>query len=118
WQSGENDSFGLMIDQDNNNTLNFELQSNGKARVSKYVNGKNTLTTAFKETKQLSTFRQAVTQKIKILNKGKNYEYYVNEKVVDKGTVDFPINYIGLRACGEQVVHFDNLEIKKIEVKD
>jgi hypothetical protein len=117
WQSGDNDSFGLVLTQDNENCLNFEIKKDGNARITKYINSKYTLTTNWRQTKHASLGNHPITQKVKITQNGTYFEYYINETLVEKGTVEISMYNIGFRACGEQVVHFDNLEIKEIEVK-
>ncbi|GAB4342601.1 MAG: hypothetical protein OHK0038_22510 [Flammeovirgaceae bacterium] len=118
WQSGDNDSFGLLITQDDQNSLNFEIKKDGNARITKYINSNYTTITTFRTTKHISNGNNSIIQKVKINKNGTFFEYYVNETLVEKGTVDIQIYNIGFRACGEQTVHFDNLEIKEIEVKD
>jgi hypothetical protein len=117
WQSGDNDSFGLVITQDYENCLNFEIKKDGNARITKYLNSNYSLITTWRQTKHASIGNHPLTQKVRITKNGTYFEYYVNETLVEKGTVEISMYNIGFRACGEQVVHFDNLEIKEIEVK-
>lgn len=109
---GITSDFGLTLLQDEVNFYTLDYQNNGKARYTLYEGDKYTITGAYKNTKIESSEQLPwVTMKVEIRS-GK-VRYYINETFVEAFSLrnDFLISKVGIRACDEQKVAFDELQI-------
>lgn len=115
WKEGDMKSFGITLNDNYNNTINFNLLPDGKGNVSLYQKEKYTdISTLRGGTNQRADGKTALRQKIVLKNNNQKYEYYVNEKLIERGEVSISIRNIGLRSCGKQIVAFDNLKVTKV----
>lgn len=109
---GLTSDFGLTLIQDEVNFYSLDYQNNGKARYTLYEGDKYTVTGTYKNTKIESNEQLPwVTMKVEI--RSGEVSYYINETFVETFFLkdDFLISKVGIRACDEQKVAFDELQI-------
>ncbi len=115
WKEGDMKSFGVTINDNAKNTVNFNLLPDGKGSVATYEKGTiKSISNWRGGTTQKTDGKTIIHQKVILKNQNKEYEYYVNEQLIERGKIDISVNNIGLRSCGKQIVAFDNLKITKV----
>lgn len=112
WLKGENNYYGLVLEQDENNYYAFELKQNGKACFRIHVDGNDETFIDNLET-DLTAIKGQSTEQTVFLN-GDVIEYYVNDRLILKEYRQLKsINAIGFRVFGSQKVAFGNLKIRE-----
>ncbi len=115
WKEGDMKSFGITINDNAKNTVNFNLLPDGKGSVATYEKGTiKSISNWRGGTAQKTDGKTIIHQKVILKNQNEEYEYYVNEQLIERGKIDISVNNIGLRSCGKQIVAFDNLKITKV----
>jgi len=111
WQKGEMANFGLMVMQNDENYYGCEVRNDGNARLIKCESTTYTEIPDYMETNVEIDKDITVIQKVKI--SGGEIEYYVNDKLVGKSTINYmQLQQIGLRICGRQTVSFDEIKVQ------
>lgn len=115
WKEGDIKSFGITINDNAKNTVNFNLLPDGKGSVATYEKGTNKSVSNWRGgTTQKTDGKTSIHQKVILKNQNKEYEYYINEQLIERGKIEITVNNVGLRSCGKQVVAFDNLKVTKV----
>ncbi len=115
WKEGDMKSFGMTINDNAKNTVNFNLLPDGRGSVATYEKGTNKSISNWRGgTTQKTDEKTIIHQKVILKNQNKEYEYYINEQLIERGKIDITVNNIGLRSCGKQIVAFDNLKVTKV----
>jgi hypothetical protein len=115
WKEGDMKSFGITLNDNAKNTINFNLLPDGKGSVATYEKGKvKSISNWRGGTTQKTDGNTVIHQKVILKNKNKEYEYYINEQLIERGQIEITVNNVGVRSCGKQIVAFDNLKITKV----
>jgi hypothetical protein len=114
WQEGDNQSFGLVLSDNAKSSLSFNLQADNKANVKHHENGKKAQESNLRNINTKLSSQTPIHQKIILKNMNYNYEYYVNDQLIEQGSSVLEIRNIGFRICGKQTVRFDNLKITEM----
>jgi hypothetical protein len=108
--SGENNYYGIILEQDSLNYYTFDLKPDGRASFTTYVNGIETVFTDNLETGLQTVSDTSIVQTV--LLKGKSLEYFVNDRLILTENHQIkPLQYIGFRISGDQKVAFETLQV-------
>ncbi|MBN1252361.1 MAG: hypothetical protein JXR51_02265 [Bacteroidales bacterium] len=114
WKHGKFDSYGFTLHQNSDNYCAFQIKADGTAFYGKVVETKWVYEGSWKSKKANSSeMKKPNTQLVKV--RAGNFSYYVNNNIVEEGNLGLNISGIGLRACGQQQVAFDNLKIINVD---
>jgi len=122
WKYGKFESYGLALSNDNDNYCTFQIRADGTAAYGKVINDKWVYEGTWKNKKaNTSETKKPNIQLVEVRNN--KFKYYVNNNLVEEGEIDLNFKNICIRACGKQLVAFDNLKIinsdnKKIVFED
>lgn len=113
--SGSAESLGFYIGEDSNNFGYFFFRSNGKFRWGFSVKGDWMDNPDWRVHDAVKTGTNVLNH-LKVIVKGNNFEYYINEQKVDEGSM-FGLNstQYSLAVGGTQLVEYDNLKITNLE---
>jgi hypothetical protein len=114
WKSGTFSSYGLSLLTDDYHYFAFYIRADRNASYGKVVNGKWIIDGSWQSEKAYGAENDYLnTQELKV--RGDDFTYYVNGKYVLNGALDIPVNNIGLRCCGEQIVEFHSVKITDMD---
>jgi hypothetical protein len=112
WQTGEMDSWDLILRQDDDNYYAFQMKASGEARYVIYSGGAYTKVPVFKK---INVSGKDKKPNDMILNvKDGQFTFYINDQFVDTGYyINMNFSDVGVRVCGQQTVAFDKLIIEE-----
>ncbi len=111
WLKGEKANYGLMLIEDGNNYISFELQNDGSSRFTVYKNGKYIKISTHKKLGNPGDGLISNLQHVKV--EGSAFKYYVNDNHVESWSLEnIKVKKVGVRVCGRQSVAFDRLKIE------
>jgi len=116
WMNGKYSSYGLGLNQSDNEYFAFTIKGDGSASFGKVVNSKWVIDDANKYKIGNEGKNKTNIQKIEIRNK--NFKYYVNDNLVRTGILDLDYTMLSLYGCGEQEVAFDYVKVTDTDTKN
>ncbi len=117
WKHGTYNSFGLMLSENDDNYVAFLLKPNGRASYGTVIKDKWVYEGDWKNNMGNKAETKKPNEQIIKVRKNK-FEYYINNKLVDKGTININIKNICLSSCGEQLIAFDKVKIVNADTKE
>lgn len=109
WLNGKYDSYGIGLHNSNTDYYAFVLRGDGAVSFGKVVNKKWVIDDTWKKDKAKAGNQQSNIQKVEV--RGNTFNYFVNDQLMRTGTIDFNINNIALRSCGEQKTAFEHVKV-------
>ncbi len=115
WQNGKFDGYGLGLLNTNTDYFAFVLRGDGSVSFGEVVDKKWIIDDPWKSDVANKGKKQTNIQRIEV--RDRNFNYFINNKLVRSGILDLEIKKLALRCCGQQTVAFIDLKVTNTDTK-